>query len=653
METPVAGPLKDGEISFTTSKMGPILHNTLSFQALPRVYAALRYTGIGDKQIMYYQNSGYTYWDRSFDLRFDLVEENNFLPSISAGFQDIVGGGTFGAEYIVASKKFKSIKLSTGLGWGRLSSNKILNNNSTRKESPNSYGGGLKYKHLFSGPIGVFGGLEAKATKNINIKIEYSSEDRTRYSHFIKNINDNKINYGLDYNLNDHVKLSLYNAAGQELGMQMNISASPSSTFSGDYLEQVPKPFYSSPLEQNSQTIPNLIKDLEEEKIEVIAHRQEKNEFTIVIENTHFSSNTQAIGRTLRLMSVYVDLKYNVFNVILSSYGVPVSKLSIKRNDIVSIVDAPNAELFTGMITKLSDAPRVIENANIYQDRSKFSWSVLPYYKFHFFDPDKPLYYDFGPRIKFGYYPKSGITFQGSLVKSLYTTFDEIKRGTKGNLPKVRTNLKNYANITDARIEDLTLSSYFKLSKNTYGRSTVGYLEQMYAGISSEFLYKPMKENFAFGAELNYVKGREFRQLMGFRTVNGLSKLNGHLSGYFDTNFYDYIAQLDYGKYLAGDKGYTLTLTRDFRNGWKVGGFFTITNASHADFGEGSFDKGIFLSFPLNPLMPYETRSTLNEKIRPIQGDGGSRVEVSGRLYSLIHDTSQNNIQKTWPKIWR
>ena len=162
-----------------------------------------------------------------------------------------------------------------------------------------------------------------------------------------------------------------------------------------------------------------------------------------------------------------------------------------------------------------------------------------------------------------------------------------------------------------------------------------------------------MRENYAFGAELNYVKGREFRQLTGFRTVNGLSKLNGHLSGYFDTNFYDYIAQLDYGKYLAGDKGYTLTLTRDFRNGWKVGGFFTITNASHADFGEGSFDKGIFLSFPLNPLMPYETRSTLNEKIRPIQGDGGSRVEVSGRLYSLINDKSKNNIQKTWPKIWR
>ena len=78
-----------------------------------------------------------------------------------------------------------------------------------------------------------------------------------------------------------------------------------------------------------------------------------------------------------------------------------------------------------------------------------------------------------------------------------------------------------------------------------------------------------------------------------------------------------------------------------------------ITDSLHWYFGEGSFDKGIFLTFSLNPLMSYETTSTLNEKIRPIQGDGGARLEISGRLYPLISDKSKNNIQKTWPKVWR
>ena len=304
-------------------------------------------------------------------------------------------------------------------------------------------------------------------------------------------------------------------------------------------------------------------------------------------------------------------------------------------------------------IIKFSDAPKYVYDAKINENINKFSWSILPYYKFHLFDPDKPLYYDFGPRIRFGYYPKNGLVLQGSLIKSIYTTFDEVKRGPKGNLPKVRTNLKNYLNEIDYRIEDLVLSSYFKLSKNIYSRSTLGYLEQMYAGLSTEVMYKPSLSNLGIGAEINYVKGREYRQLFGFRNINGLSNINGHISGYYDTNYYDYHAQIDYGKYLAGDKGYSIKLTRDFRNGWKVGGFFTITNVSHEDFGEGSFDKGIFFSLPFNPLIPYETRSTINEVIKPIQGDGGAKVEVPGRLYYFLNDKSFNNINKTWPKTWR
>ena len=104
---------------------------------------------------------------------------------------------------------------------------------------------------------------------------------------------------------------------------------------------------------------------------------------------------------------------------------------------------------------------------------------------------------------------------------------------------------------------------------------------------------------------------------------------------------------------MAGDKGSTFTLTRDFRNGWKVGGFFTLTDASFSDFGEGSFDKGLFFTVPLNSSIPYETRSNISERIRPIQGDGGARVVVPGRLYEVLKDKSTLELKETWPKIWR
>ena len=108
LETPVAGPLSDGTLSFSQASVGAIMQNTISFQALPRVYGALRYTGVGNTSSQsLLMGSGYSYWDRSFDLRVDLLRENKILPDITLGMQDFVGGGSFASEYLVASKSFK------------------------------------------------------------------------------------------------------------------------------------------------------------------------------------------------------------------------------------------------------------------------------------------------------------------------------------------------------------------------------------------------------------------------------------------------------------------------------------------------------------------------------------------------------------------
>ena len=90
---------------------------------------------------------------------------------------------------------------------------------------------------------------------------------------------------------------------------------------------------------------------------------------------------------------------------------------------------------------------------------------------------------------------------------------------------------------------------------------------------------------------------------------------------------------MDAGRYLAGDIGATVALERTFSNGWRFGGFFTLTDVSAEDFGEGSFDKGIRVTIPLGWLVGKTTRSAYGLTIRPVQRDGGQRVHVPGRLY--------------------
>ncbi len=175
----------------------------------------------------------------------------------------------------------------------------------------------------------------------------------------------------------------------------------------------------------------------------------------------------------------------------------------------------------------------------------------------------------------------------------------------------------------------------------------------MYAGVSSELLLFRDNKPISLGAEINYLEPREYRQLLGFRNVEGMSKLNGHVTAYWDTNYYNYHAKIDFGKYLAGDKGSTLTLSRKFGNGWDFGGFFTLTDASFEDFGEGSFDKGFYFKIPLNAAVPFENRYIFTETIKPIQGDGGAKVNINGRIHDMVSNQRKSGIVNSWAKIWR
>ena len=107
------------------------------------------------------------------------------------------------------------------------------------------------------------------------------------------------------------------------------------------------------------------------------------------------------------------------------------------------------------------------------------------------------------------------------------------------------------------------------------------------------------------------------------------------------------------GRYLAKDWGGTFTLKRVFRNGWEVGGFFTLTDVSFDRFGEGAFDKGIFFTVPLSWGAGRPSRAARTTVLRPILRDGGARVNVAGRLYPLVRPNTNPVLSETWGRFWR
>ena len=215
-------------------------------------------------------------------------------------------------------------------------------------------------------------------------------------------------------------------------------------------------------------------------------------------------------------------------------------------------------------------------------------------------------------------------------------------------LPRVRTDAVLYAQGGDTTMENLYIAKQWKPSKDTFARVTLGYFEQMYGGISTELLWKPSDSRLGLGVEANYVKKRDFDQRFGFQDYDVVT---GHASAYYDIGR-SYFAQVDAGRYLAGDYGATFSMMREFANGWRVGGFFTLTDVSSEDFGEGSFDKGITFSVPMSWFTGRPSKQSLGQTIRPIQRDGGARVYVPGRLYNQVNRGQQSDLVADWGRVW-
>ena len=105
---------------------GNTTRRNFSFQILPRVSGALRYSKIND----WGSGDPRDLFDRSFDLQLQILNEQpGWQPSLTLGFRDILGTGVYSAEYLVASKTvWRDFTLTGGVGWGRLAGVKTVEN---------------------------------------------------------------------------------------------------------------------------------------------------------------------------------------------------------------------------------------------------------------------------------------------------------------------------------------------------------------------------------------------------------------------------------------------------------------------------------------------------------------------------------------------
>jgi hypothetical protein len=229
-----------------------------------------------------------------------------------------------------------------------------------------------------------------------------------------------------------------------------------------------------------------------------------------------------------------------------------------------------------------------------------------------------------------------GTWLSATVSANLLDNFDKFKYDAPSNLPRVRTDVRQYVTTADVTIPNLQLTHTRALGRDLYGMAYAGLFESMYGGVGGELLYRPFGEPWAVGVEANWVKQRDFDQRFDFRDYEVGT---GHATVYYRFGRQQRVqAALAAGRYLAGDWGATLDLSRVFANGVVMGAWATKTDVSAEEFGEGSFDKGIYVSVPMDFLLPRSSRSRANLVWHPLVRDGGARLVRRYTLYGLTDE---------------
>jgi hypothetical protein len=145
------------------------------------------------------------------------------------------------------------------------------------------------------------------------------------------------------------------------------------------------------------------------------------------------------------------------------------------------------------------------------------------------------------------------------------------------------------------------------------------------------------------------VQQRGFDELVDLRRYQTLT---GHITAYYELPWHNVGVAVSVGQYLARDKGATFQLWRSFSTGVRIGAWFTLTNVSAQQFGEGSFDKGIVIVIPLEWVAPFASRGSYDLALRPIQRDGGQRLGGDAILFDITDGSSYGSFTQSWNSVF-
>ena len=635
IDTPTARMSDDGIFTATAAIQSRTNSYALSYQITPWLEGTFRYTGYND----------WFFWDRNYEAKVRLWQERDYLPQVAVGIRDLVGTGFAGSEYIVASKVVGGFDFTLGLGWGRLAGKGSFDNPfiqlsesfATRPEF-SGRGGELSSGTFFSGSkVGLFGGLKYKSSSlPISLILEHNPDHYGRDVSLGADRPQSPLSAAVQWDALPGVSLTLSRQHEQEWGIELSAALDTKVI-----TPRRPTREFKSSLDMLVQDLPPqlnpkdwydmLLFDVERSGLRLLEASIDPSSNTaiLVMGNDQYAVWADAIAKMTVLADLHLPSRVTTFRIIVDEFGHRVQTLQMPRP---SMGFGKSKELLERSISVLPGRNLVGPQRSTNFVQKKIIFDVNLAQRMQLFDPDDPLRYQFYVKVGATLVLPKAWALRGAYALDIYNNFDESNRRESGSrLPKVRSDVVRYLTEGDEGLDSLYLENRGTAFKGLHYRVYGGVLEGMYSGIGGEVLYQSSQSRLAYGISANLVRQRAFDKSfkhLDYQTATGFASV------YWASPFHNFDVAVHVGKYLAKDTGATLEVRRTFSNGWMVGLWATRTDVSAEDFGEGSFDKGIFFRIPFDGLFGRNTRGAYATGIRPIQRDGGQRLDdFSGNIW--------------------
>ena len=606
INTPTARFFNEAVHGITIYDGNPDQKITLTSNPYNWLEASFFYTNIQGKPYPGYEYQDYK--DKGFNIKLRLKKEG-FLPAVAVGLNDFAGTGFYSSEYIVSSYGKNRFDFHFGLGWGQLggSDQRVKNifgyiddRFKTRPLGFEGKGGSFNPSSYFTGEdMAPFFGVSYVVNDNLQIKLEHDTiltdGPRTRMPYPVV---ENNFSFGFDYYLNKNFTFGGSYERGGYFSLKFVYKNNPLEASNRSEYKK------SRTLNEEDNKYTKLIKNLEENGIGV----------------KKITETSRSLGLELTQF-IHPDLNVVEEIIAQSSRDAGIEK-AIKKDIQIANLDAVNE------IDESFERRAKI----IYERETKRAFNTNTGLRFQPFLASREEFFKGALLIENDseIILKENLFFNLNLKYSLANNFDDLRFPPVDTFPaQVRSDIKQYLKNMNKGllIGRAQLDYHYSQNEHNHFMVTGGILEDMFSGYGFEYLYFKPYTNYSIGFEVFNVQKRDYD--WGFRHLDYKNITYSANLYYRNYGLIPFDMKLSVGEYLAGDKGSTIEFSRRFKSGVNFGVFATFTDVSTEDFGEGSFDKGIFFNIPIYG-------NFINYTWRPLTKDPGAKLVRRNSLHDLL-----------------